>query len=429
WHSSIFNVASLFENGTWQSDGFRLANGFIMTLAIIEWTRRLRRLTTVPLAPGSIPILMGVPVLIAIGLANPSYFVSSPSPDLCAALVAVVAFGYLIDFLFEPTKVHAVGALVLCGLAMTFRPINAVMLAAAVVLVVVLRRRGVLSVGAKAVFRFASPALLLIVAFWTHSTIVSGYPILPTPVQVSPFHWAVPPALIKNDLRWIESSAKKPGLSPDEVLGDWSWFPEWWSRTSGSYSVFFAVLTLSFVVLGVASRMDRVSVTRRSGIAVVIALLPIAVWFTAAPEPRFGFGQFAAASISPLFFLRLGADADASASEPVVRWLIGGAALLAASLTMGATFSQASVFGPLDSAKVPIVIMPLSELKDVNGTTILTPSPTGDQCGRVKWCTPYLIPGLRIDHRLGWIVVDRTDPSTGEPSWSPARHVREGGAR
>ena len=406
FESSIYNVASLFENGTWSSDGFRLANGFIMGLAALEWTSRSRTLARGSLTPGSVPVLLGVPVLFAWGLGIPSFFVASPGPDLCAALVAVVALGYLLDLLFEPTNAHAVGALVLCGLAMTFRPINAVLLAFATGLIVVLRRRGELQVGVKRMLSLASPAVLPVLAFWTHSTLVSGYPLYPSPIQHSPFRWAVPDALIKADLRAIESWAKKPGASADEVLGNWSWLPGWWARTGSQHTVVFALLAFSFALLLLGSRQGWVQFTRRRAIAVGFAVVPFAVWFMKAPDPRFGMGQIVGLAISPMFFLRLDGKSAGGAAEPALKWLIGGASLLAVLLPIGITVRQESFLGTMNRSLAPIIDFPLVESEEVDGITIRTPA-EGDQCGRVKWCAPGPPGDLRIEQGSAWIVVSR----------------------
>jgi hypothetical protein len=410
FHSSIFNVASLFENGTWGGNGFRFANGFIVVLAVIEWGSRARRLAKGLLPVGSIPVLLGVPPLIAIGLSDPQSWIAPPGPDLCAALVAIVALGYLIDLLFDPTVIHMLGALVLCGLSATFRLVNVVLFVVAIIVAIAVLRGGDLGLAKRASLRLASPALFLLFAFCVHSTVVTGYPIFPTPVQVSPFHWAVPPALIKNDLRWIESWAKKPGVTPDEVLGSWSWVGEWWTRTSGEYTVFIVILAMSCAVLLVGARMGWARYTNRALCACAIAVLPVAVWFVQAPAPRFGLGQLAGAAVSPLFFLRLDTTAGGVAADRNVKRLVGAAALLSAALLVGDTLGSARFFGRLDAAPRPLVTFPLTEVEVVDGTTILTPE-VGDQCGRVKWCTPYPTDELQGGRWLGWLVISRADPS------------------
>jgi hypothetical protein len=174
--------------------------------------------------------------------------------------------------------------------------------------------------------------------------------------------------------------------------------------------VFLALLSfsLAFVILG--WRRGWVQFTRRGAIAFAMAVIPFAVWFMSAPDPRFGMGQLAGMSISPLFFMRLDARARGETAGALIKWFMGVGALIVVSLAIVVGFRHADVLGGLDEELAPTPTFPLVELNDVDGVTILTPT-DGYQCGRVKWCTPASVDDLRIDDSSGWMVLSRSGPS------------------
>jgi hypothetical protein len=137
----------------------------------------------------------------------------------------------------------------------------------------------------------------------------------------------------------------------------------------------------------------------------LVAVVPALVWFFEAPEPRFGFGELSAAAVSPLFFLVLDRGPTRAKGAVKMKWLIAGASMVGMGLVLVVSLAGPQHLGGLGGRLPPIEVFPLKEFGEVDRQEIVTPQ-TGDQCGRVRWCTPQPNRGIAVRRGLGWIVIE-----------------------
>jgi len=405
--SSIYPLASIFENGPWHANGYRFANGFIICVAVLEFASRGKRLLSNGFDRSLVPAIVGVPIILSIGFSQPQQLISAPSPDLSAALIGVIAFGYLLDALNRGSTRDLVVSVVMTAIAVSFRPINIFLFVFALLVILVVLRKNLL-LSFRAYISILLPGLFVIGTFALHSVAISGYPIFPMPFLESPLPWSVPKELMVNDLRWIESWAKSPGLSPDVVLGNWNWLEQWWARNYPQLSIWCVVFAVSLVVF-YASNKGSFLTTFRSNVAVLsIALAPGLLWFLKGPDPRFGYAQLAIVAVLPLLVIQTN-------TNPRWEFVIPSQVLFGISLLLVGQFSfsflltigDQSFFDRmgLDTRAQTLPEFATEEFKKYEGFTVLSPQGDSDQCGRVLWCTPYPSDELWIGQKMGWKVL------------------------
>lgn len=250
------------------------------------------------------------------------------------------------------------------------------------------------------------PALatsLVVLAPWIlRNVILSGcvvYPISQTCFWGLP--WAVPRAQAVSEALWIQSWARYPGLTPDQVLANWDWLSPWVARLIGTRDF---VAALRFFVLGTVlvflfrHKLKQLKELPQVGLLAVIVLIGLGYWFVTAPDLRFGVTWFWILGLSA-FSVGLWGVATSRFQTLLLRLLVIG--LLAYSTfgvaNVGLSFIQRAgwsyssalyIVPPLPKAKVVVKVtnqgVPVSVVEDTN-------------CyWETGYCTPYWNPKLVI---------------------------------
>ena len=227
---------------------------------------------------------------------------NSPSPDIICAVLIVYAFLYVLDF--DKTKLFGVAHFLLLSL-LIFSCITYKLSSVFIVLLLIpalrldFRRGAWVSVIA---------GILVIMPFLLRNYYLSGYLVYPFPsVDIFNVDWKMPIANVIDEKLWIESWARIPGKTPDEVLklNFIEWFYPWLGRIGGFERIViavnaFLVLVFAFVIV----KRERVL----WGLIAII-LVNLTFWFVNAPAPRFVYGflilGFSFALALPIKFLNI----------------------------------------------------------------------------------------------------------------------------
>jgi hypothetical protein len=145
--------------------------------------------------------------------------------------------------------------------------------------------------------RFILICVLLALPQIVRNVILSGYLVYPVVgSKFFNFDWTIPTENVIQIKRWIDSWARFPGKTPDEILGKGlsSWFPVWLSN---------AALTMPFIYLQRASVILLIHLVWRTryllGIVenfwpmYIMVMAGVSFWFISAPDIRFGYGFIA----------------------------------------------------------------------------------------------------------------------------------------
>jgi hypothetical protein len=244
---------------------------------------------------------------------------------------------------------------------------------------------------------------IIITSLVGRSILMTGYPAYPLAIGAVPVSWRVPQESVESLSMWIRSWSRAPGQSPDQVLGNWNWFPGWINWVLGQpliqASQLLILLGMVVVVLLWVSGdrpRGRESITK-SALIILIPLQGLMIWFFLAPDIRFGWG-FVATTVGSLTAVCFCAANWQRESDETRRRLFRGAAGALALIVVTALawtpfqpFTQLAL--PRDTADLrggglytyPLVAWSPRGTTDV---TLIRPS-AGYECGNTVWCTPY----------------------------------------
>lgn len=426
--SNHFALSALVEGVSGLgSEGFRLLNPMLLLLVLITIVSSIVRVSEklkkqeIESSFALTASLVRVVALsiVVVQFSNASKWLTPPSPDFAAAVFLVMAFSALIEILESADNNSVIFATVMTVTAWAYRPTAGVLLIGLIIGIVSQRRRGKFLI-----FRrrdLAASVSILVGLQLLVSLATTGALFYPSPLKIAvarylPFH--VPWDLHVNEMKWIESWAKSPGASPDEVLGNWDWFSPWWEGISGSLTDelwIFILLALARLIFG--ARLNHLS-WERAVLPTVCVVTMFAAWIILAPTIRFGAGAIALLATFPLaatpIFITRNSGLDSKTPS--------------ASSRMLAAVAIVTCVGTLGPALVN-PLTPLSTIRDLghglqnindgletavwptfpyrtSGDFDLRVPPTGkDACGRELWCLPYPNENLQIEERYGYIVV------------------------
>lgn len=410
FQSSTYNIAALFQGGFWGHQGYRLANGFVLVLLIAESITRFVQIKSRAPRPSDFVLVFGTPLLLHQIMPSAENWITSPSPDTATAALLLVTFAYSFDAFRTNNLSDYSSALILCAISLTFRPL-AIFISTFVLLAFFA------AMMRKKVSRLKSlPSIalsgLLVLSYLVHNWITSGYFVYPTSFSLGYPSWKVPTESLMGDQMWTESWAKAPGLSPDEVLGNWNWVRPWLSSRLGGFQPFIEIIGFAIIL-----NFMRPTVSTRhqwkpspSFIYSLTALLVSGVyWFFRMPDLRFGWAVFIAIATFPLATELIRQWDSLSISYNASRFL---AVILVIQLGAGGLFWPSRPHLPgKNTDRGFIEWIPNTRLAILpNNQQFVTPTET-DQCGRVRLCTKYLgsnISPYTVLGRTGY----KTDPST-----------------
>ncbi|BDG06198.1 LIC_10190 family membrane protein [Anaeromyxobacter oryzae] len=263
---------------------------------------------------------------------------------------------------------------------------------------IVLARRA--SVGRRWLAGMGAAIGVAVVPWIVRSFLLSGcavYPVAATCVDALP--WAVRRSDVRTLARWIYSWARRPGLSPDQVLGNWAWVEPWTARVlERPDHRALAVL----IALGLATAVASARWASRAFVVTFgIALGGVAFWFLSAPDARFAFGFLFSVALLPLAF--------ALSRGPILSDAATRGALCVALVWCGVYALQTT--GVYDRAvnrtwQLPVAAWPdlptaVATRKVAESGYEVTVPVAGDQCwANPLPCAPQLDPRLRRDWAL-----------------------------
>ena len=289
-------------------------------------------------------------------LRDPAGWVTGPTPDTISMVLIVVATAYLLDAFWSRNLVWGTVACVVGVVAATVRT---QLWAYAAILILVLLAHTWRSSGRSRAWKqggvLASVGAALIVlmglGMLIRDYILSGWLLFPATVFPMPVDWRVPDPAASRE--WIMSWAREPGASPEEVRNSWDWLWPWVGRTASDWSVVIMLGALSAsILLWLLARNTRPLVRtqdhgrvgwRGFGLLISPTVVSLALWFIAAPDPRFAWGLLLALGLIPLALCLSGLSirVESVRSPGVV-------------LAVTASFMSLAVAGPVFSGLVNI---------------------------------------------------------------------------
>jgi hypothetical protein len=151
---------------------------------------------------------------------------------------------------------------------------------------------------------FATLTVLVLLPFLVKNILISGYLIYPLPaVDVLNVDWKVPNSIAQTEKDAVEIWAKSPGSIDQSVLQQSfsQWVPHWFN---GLQVWDWALLLLVVISLGAymysAFQKNIVQVIH---VCMIYIYIHLAIWFIAAPDPRFAYGPLFIAIAIPFGLL------------------------------------------------------------------------------------------------------------------------------
>lgn len=308
YSNSIFPLAAFLGNGPWDGNGYRLINGFIVSLVVFDLLCRLRfRLRS----PGTYLMIIGVTGMFLPLVAVTDFWVTSPTSDSAVMLLTLVATVYLVDALTTERNFAADSAIVVLALILmvSMRPTMLFFAAAAslVLFIILIRRRRSLN-GIEAAWSFGSVgalALFMGTVQVARDYLLSGWLLYPLSLLPFDVDWrAVDPV----NLREATLAAARDPSAPEywPVAHSWNWIDEWFIARLSMWETYFVLLGflgLALVAL-IAFRADARVQYRPMLLAVFPSVIAVVTWFTVSPPSyRFIWGPLFLVFMVPLAFV------------------------------------------------------------------------------------------------------------------------------
>jgi len=232
--------------------------------------------------------------------------------------------------------------------------------------------------------------LAIILPWMVRGVVLSGYPAFPLAFGGFSVDWRVPLDLVRNEMRWVRSSARIRNMQPEEVLGNWRWL--WpWANNIARRHVFDVIMPVAltavhfaFALIGSWRRNQRVAAGPWLFLAVPVCSL--VMWFLSAPDPRFAGAAFwlMAAWAVALFMQRLSK---------------GGAAPVLVVYAVLLVSNNVNLLGSLDRWGKDVAVaksVPMKTVVTESGLEIYMPC-EGFECWNSPLpCSPYYFSDLEL---------------------------------
>lgn len=406
YSSAEFPLAALMGIGPWGFDGYRLINGCVILLAIVDLVIRARAGRR---GAGFYVLLTGVGVVGVTMLPLADYWVTSPTQDSMVFIVTMVATAYLADAVTRSRWIPPTAVLV--SLMVVLVLIRPTMVAFAggllfVVAVIAWRRRAQVSgrqiVGLCGV---AAPAVVIAgVVSAARDYVLSGWLFYP----LSFFSFDV--AWLSADPTDSRNATLGAARSPEELWDaaqGWGWISGWLARLPSQWETYaFGLLTVTAILtLTLATRVTSLRVRGLLLTMVPSAAATVFWWAFTPPSFRFAWGViFSLATIPIGWSLWRLAQARRLALPSFA--ITGGAVAL--SVVAMITMTQLTDFASMTAERVwrfglsvPFVVAPpqagdVSIVVTTSGVEARVPR-AGDQCWLAfPTCSPQLSGTLQL---------------------------------
>ena len=408
-----FPLAALLGNGPWQGEGYRLLNGLVMGLAVVDLGLRAHQRRP---SPGFFVLAVGILAAWVPMVALSDYWVTSPTQDSSVFVLTVVATAYLADAAHGGRRwfAEAATAVVLGVLLVLFRPTMAAFAGTAVLVVATFacrRRESTHAIGRTAGLLIGA-AVLAGVAATLRDIVLSGW--LQFPLSIHAF-----------DVPWL---AADPTVNRVATLGyhrnpadlwnaveGWSWVGPWLADRVRQWET-YEVIGLVIVTAALAHLADRASKPNARWRAMLATVAPstaaTAFWFLATPPSyRFAWGPLFTLATVPLgWSLWLLVEHQGRSRVTPRTWLaLTGTAIAVPILLVTAYSAVARLqveqitsmrqwqFGvAIPYAVAPIIDVPVQTVTTSSGLDLLQPTKS-DQCwDHYPLCTPWPTTSLHL---------------------------------
>jgi hypothetical protein len=420
YNTSLYPVGAFLGNGPWGSNGYRLVNGFLILLVVLDLVLRLVR-THGALAKKSVGtyfLLIAVPLTLIPLVSLSDYWVTSPSSDAAVLVLTVISVAYLLDALTKKTSVvmNSSVSFVTAVIAFSMRPTMVVfLLVSSVVLLYRLTRIQQL----KASLRLLTiPAFIGIVLLFVQSTrdyLLSGW--LQYPLSLVSFNvpWqAVDP--VDNRAATL-GNARNPGDIWGSVEG-FAWVGPYLSRLPSQWETFFVLaLIIIMLVLIFAAKLMRARLRWRT---ILVAELPVLAavitWFFFSPPTfRFGWGPVFSLFFIPIAFALKALFETSPTNNPIGSLVVmkkktllpalGVTLILLVGFNTATRFQFDSInqeqkwsLGPvgIKYSIAPVIDVPIIDIPLKSGLVVTSPTQS-DQCwDNYPLCTAIPLPSLQM---------------------------------
>jgi hypothetical protein len=308
YSNSIFPSAAFLGNGPWDGNGYRLLNGFVLFLVLIDLALRvLNRSRSV----GTYGLIIGTTGMLLPLIAVTDFWVTSPTSDSAVMLLTLVGSAYFVDFVATRKNMVANSAIVILTLTLviSMRPTMLIFAGTTAILTVVLliHRRNSLIPSA---LSWAATGVGVIAAVMGVISVVRDYLLsgwLLYPLSIYPFDvdWrAADPIYLREATL---ANARDP-LAAEywPVAHSWNWIDEWFIARWSMWETYFVIIGFAVLILGavVAKRMGQRVRVRALVVSVIPSVVAVIAWFTLSPPSyRFIWGPLFLTFMIPLAFV------------------------------------------------------------------------------------------------------------------------------
>jgi len=409
YNTSIFPVGAFLGNGPWNGNGFRLVNGFLIVLLVVDLVLRLARSKNVKgkRSPGTYFLVIAIPLNLVPLVSLSDYWVTSPSSDAAVLVITLISVAYLLDALTLKNSVVANASVSFTAATITFslRPTMVVFLIALsfVLLYRVIRIRSIHRIY---LLTPAALGIILLVIQSTRDYLLSGW--LQYPLSLISFNvsW------LASDPVWNRDATLGNARNPADIWGSaegFAWVGPYLSRLPSQWETFF-VAGLAAIAIALLLLNSKFGKPLRWK-TIIFALLPVTsgvvTWFFFSPPTfRFGWGvvfsfflvliAFPLKAIVEKNTLRL-TKALTPALAFMLITLVGfnlATRFQSATITENKTWSVGLI--AIDYKLSPITPMPIVEQKLASGLVVTSPTES-DQCWEnYPLCSPIVAPSLSL---------------------------------
>lgn len=307
YNTSLYPLAAFLGNGPWGTEGFRLANGLIISLLVCDVILRLlaTRGNLRRLSVGSwilvIATFIGLVPLVALS----DYWVTSPSSDAPVMLLTFVASAYLADGLWKQNRsLDLATSFVVAVILFSLRPTMAAFLVGVLTVIVISifkyrkNQSGMGVLNPLLVAGFLGITLLVVQTFRDYY--LSGWFQFPLSIYSFDTPWtAIDPA-------GNRAATLGNARNPEDIWGSvegFAWVGPWVNRLPNQWEPFLiAVLAIAALILVLTAKRQGLHLRFSLLLAIMFpAVITSIVWFFFSPPAfRFGWGPLFSIFLIPI---------------------------------------------------------------------------------------------------------------------------------
>ena len=416
YNTSLYPLGAFLGNGPWAGGGYRLANGLIVFLLVMDLAFRLvgtqKRFRGYSI--GTYFLFLAVPTALIPLVSLSDYWVTSPSSDAAVFVVTLISTAYLLDALTTQRNfiINASVSFTAAVILFSLRPTMAVFL---VVLTSVVIFRSIRLKAAKRDFVFlAIPAALGLVLLAVQSVrdyILSGW--LQYPLSV--FSFDVP--WKSSDPVWNREPTLGNARNPADIWGSvdgFDWLGSYFSRLPSQWESYLVIVLAAGCLLafGLVLKLRLHVKWRTLALAEIPLFASITAWFLFTPPTfRFGWGPvFSFFLIFMAFILwpLLAGKADSGSVYTIRRSFLPAISVLLVLIVgfnTSTRFQHSAIterntwtLGPVEIpySLAPVVQVPVRNQKLSSGLIVVSPTES-DQCwDNYPLCSPIVPPSISL---------------------------------